>query len=44
MKKLSGDDFRQELENIPEISILVLTVDNETKILLNTTGEALHKR
>jgi len=37
IKKLSGDEFRQELENIPEISILILTVDNETKILLNTT-------
>ena len=44
IKKLSGDEFRQELENIPEISILVLTLDNETKILLNTTWEALHKR
>lgn len=44
IKKLSWDDFRQELENYPEISVLVLIVDNEVKVLLNTTWEALHKR
>lgn len=44
LKKLSGDNFRQELENIPEVSVLVLIVDNEVKVLLNTTWEALHKR
>ncbi|MDD4151398.1 MAG: class I SAM-dependent RNA methyltransferase [Candidatus Gracilibacteria bacterium] len=44
IKKLSGDNIRQELANIPEISILVLIIDGEAKIMLNTTGEALHKR
>lgn len=44
IKKLSWDNIRQELANIPEISILVLIIDWEAKIMLNTTGEALHKR
>lgn len=44
IKQLSWDNIRQELANIPEISILVLIIDWEAKIMLNTTGEALHKR
>lgn len=44
VKQLSGDAIRQELYNIPEISILVLIIDGEAKIMLNTTWEALHKR
>jgi putative N6-adenine-specific DNA methylase len=37
VKQLSGDAIRQELYNIPEISILVLIIDGEAKIMLNTT-------